>query len=53
MNCDRLDRRMLAGQLAFVAFVFCAFVVLLWATSATVSDEEIRVTPQRAERANP
>lgn len=50
MKRDRLDRRMLRGQLAFVVFVFAAFVVLLWATSATVSDEEIAVTAARGTR---
>lgn len=44
MKHDPEDRRVLLGQLAFVAFVFGAAVLLLYATSATVSDEEIRVT---------
>jgi hypothetical protein len=47
MNRDqREDRRVLRGQIAFVVFVIVGTITLLWATSATVSDEEIRETPR-------
>lgn len=36
-------------EAAFIAFVASTFVVLLWATSGTVSDEEIRPDPPRAQ----
>lgn len=45
MNSDqRADRAVLLRQVAFVVAVFIGFVVLLYATSASVPDEGIRVT---------
>lgn len=42
---QREDRRTLIRQIVFVAMVAATFVVLLYATAATVSDEEIRADP--------
>jgi len=43
---QREDRKVALRQAAFIAFVIVGVVMLLWATSATVSDEEIKVTPR-------
>jgi len=51
MNRDqRADRAVLVRQVAFVVAIALGFVALLWATSATVYDEQIRVTAARGSR---